>query len=636
MIIIVESSAANTCSHVNSDHSSNSPERLSLQIDYSVAFLNKPIIFRCMKSIFIAIATLFLSLTGFAQSPGCEWVNFPTGTPNTNFSYVYGSDYDKYGNSFIVGIYDVSSGTMDLDPSVNSHTVTGRGLFVAKYSPAGSMLWLAPIAAVMLAPQAGFAVPVIACDSFGDVYITGGVKDVTVDFNYVSGSNVPLGTAGGGDMYLAKYSASGAPLWAFIIGATGNEQGEALVCEGSKVYVGGFYAYNTDFDPSPAVYVPVIPNTCSAGFIALYTSNGDFVWQKSFQGITPQTYGNCDVSSLVVDQNKDIIASGVFWGQVDFDADPNQVDTLTVVQGGFMNSYYISKYDSTGSHIFARDFKNYNGSVFGELAIDHNNNIVVGGYLDGIVDFDLGAGVQLDTAMYWQSYTDCFIARYDNSGNYLWHGQFASSNYDFINDLAVDDNNNVLVCGTTRGILDCDMGPGTYNIAVNGNCNGCDDGFVAKYTPTGQLLLAFSISDFANEGVGAVDCYQNRFSITGVFSALTDFDPSADTMMIPAIYTNGYNYFHAQYFDSTFVSGISAASIAAEPVHVYPNPSSDYIHLENCTLFGSYAVVNVAGQIVQTGKQAPTIDVRNLAAGTYLLTLEDENGVVARTKFVKQ
>lgn len=584
-----------------------------------------------MKSFPITLAAFFLTLSASAQTPGCEWVNFPTGTPND--SYVYGSDYDKYGNSFVVGIYAVSSGTMDLDPSANTHAVTGRGLFVAKYSPGGAMLWLAPINTVLLNAQGGFAVPVIACDSFGDVYITGGVKDVTVDFDYVSSANIPLGTSGGGDMYLAKYSASGAPLWAFIIGDAGNEQGESLICEGSKVYVGGFYAYNTDFDPSAATYIPVIPNTCSAGFIAQYTSNGDFVWQSSFQGMNPQTYGNCDVTSLVVDQNKDIIAAGVFWGQVDFDADLALVDTLTVVQGGFANSFFLSKYDSTGAHIFASDFENHTGIVFGEMAIDHNNNIVIGGYFDGIVDFDLSAGVLLDTAMYGQGYSDCFIASYDNAGNYLWHGQFASPNYDFIQDLSIDDNNNILVGGTTRGAIDADMGPGTYTLTVNNNCNGCDDGFVAKYTSAGQLLLAFSFSAFANDAVAAVDCYQERFSVTGLYSGLMDFDPSADTAMIPALYNNGYNYFHAQYFDSTFVSGIAPVNSAA--LHVYPNPSSDFIHIENYSAFDSYTIVSVAGLTVQTGKQAHTINIRNLASGTYLLALSDKNGIVARTKFVK-
>lgn len=586
-----------------------------------------------MRTQIFCVVFLLFFLTNFAQTPGCEWVNFPTGT-NANHTFAYSSTYDKSGNSFVVGAFDAPSGVLDLDPSANTFAVSGFGIYLAKYDPAGAVLWVANVQMATQSMQGGFASPDLACDTSGNVYITGGVRDVTIDFDYLSSSNTPLQTSGGGDMYLAKYSSAGVPLWSFLIGAAADEEAQTIICEGEKVYVGGFYGSNTDFDPSAGTYIPAIPLSCTAGFIAMYTSSGQFVWHNTLQGLSSSAFGACQVWSLAIDKNLQLLACGIFWGIIDFSPVPNY-DTLSVFQAGNYSGY-IAKYDSTGTFTFVKRIDNYAGVAVGFITVDIGNNIVVGGYFDGITDFDMGPGVVLDTVANNIGYRQCFIAKYDASCNYLWHGQFGSSNNDYINDIAVDDNNNILVGGSNLAILDADMGAGVFNLPVNNNCNGCEDGFVAKYTSTGQLILGFSVSAWANDGVWSVGCFEDKFSITGIFSGLMDFQPSADTMMIPALVMNGFNYYHAQYFDSTFVSGIPNAGVAFEELVVYPNPSSDFIYVENFSAFESFTIVNVAGQTVQAGKTSPTIDVRDLAAGTYLLTLVDENGVLARAKIVRQ
>ncbi|HTF04727.1 MAG TPA: T9SS type A sorting domain-containing protein [Bacteroidia bacterium] len=584
-----------------------------------------------MRTLVFCLAILFLSIHTYAQTPGCEWVNYPTGSGSDN-SYTYASAYDKYGNSFVIGVYGGVTGVLDIDPSANIFAVTGSGLFVAKYDPAGSVLWLAPIDIGLLGPQSGIALPSIACDSVGDVYITGGANSVTLDFDHVSTSNSPLVTAGGADMFLAKYNGSGVPQWSFLVGAGGNEEGQTIVCEGSKVYVGGFYGSNTDFDPSSGTYTPVVPISCTAGFIAMYTSAGQFIWQNSLQGVNSAAFGNCTVMSLAIDKNLQILATGIFWGTVDFSPVAN-FDTLAVYQAG-ISSPYLAKYDSTGAFIFAKLLANHTGTGFGYVAVDNASNIILGGYFDGVMDFDLGAGVVMDTVNN-SGHLDCFIAKYDNAGNYLWHGQFGSTDIDYIRDISIDGNNNILVGGGTRGILDVDMGPAVFNTGVNGNCSGCDDGFVSKYTSSGQLLLGFSVSAFANDGVWAVECFGDKFSATGLYSGTIDFDPSADTLIVAPLVTNGMNYFHAQYFDSTFISGIEPAGVLAPAIRIYPNPCGDYFQVDNFAEYARYEIINNAGQVVRFAKSTQRIDVRELAAGAYVVVFTTADGVMSRAPFVK-
>lgn len=364
----------------------------------------------------------------------------------------------------------------------------------------------------------------------------------------------------------------------------------------------------------------------------MYTSSGQFVWQNSLQGISQSSFGNCSVASLAIDKTLGVVATGAFYGTVDF-SPASSYDTLRAYQAS-IGTCYLAKYDSTGTYIFAKRLDNHTGSALGYIAIDQFDNVILAGYFNGIVDFDLSIGVALDTASNFGT-NDCFISKYDPQGNYLWHGRFGSNDNSSIANVATDANGGILVGGSLRGILDADMGPGVFNLGVNGNCSGCEDGFVAKYSATGQLLLGFSFSAFANDLVMSVACYQDRFTSTGMYSGLMDFDPSADTMIIPAMTLNGYNYFHVQYFDSTFVSGINS-STTNEHVYIYPNPSSDFIRIKSAAMFESYELVNISGQTIQKGASTQIIDVRNLACGVYFLLLSNEKGDVSRTKFVRE
>src|SRR5262249_6497626 len=78
---------------------------------------------------------------------------------------------------------------------------------------------------------------------------------------------------------------------------------------------------------------------------------------------------------------------------------------------------------------------------------------------------------------------------------------------------------NQYVCGTFNGTVDFDPGPGTRNLF---NADSTDDAFLAKYSPTGQLLWVGQLPNCTASAL-TLDASGNVL-LTGSFPGTTDFD----------------------------------------------------------------------------------------------------------------
>jgi hypothetical protein len=104
--------------------------------------------------------------------------------------------------------------------------------FVFALAPDGSAQWSKAFG------QPGDQLPThLAVDAGGNVLVTGRFQG-TVDF----GNGCPVTSAGGDDLFVAKYGPSGTALWARRFGAAGNEAGSGIAVEpnGKALAVGTF------------------------------------------------------------------------------------------------------------------------------------------------------------------------------------------------------------------------------------------------------------------------------------------------------------------------------------------------------------------------------------------------------------
>ena len=119
----------------------------------------------------------------------------------------------------------------------------------------------------------------------------------------------------------------------------------------------------------------------------------------------------------------------------------------------------VAKYDQTGQQVWL-------APAYPQEQLDH----VFGVEIDG------DGNLFLAGETYRYAGAEAFLVKYAPAGQVLWERHLGTSSNEFGRDVAVDDQGNSYLAGSTTGIL-------------TGSVNTGYDGFVAKYSPTGSLLL---------------------------------------------------------------------------------------------------------------------------------------------------
>jgi len=187
-------------------------------------------------------------------------------------------------NPYLTGHF---RGTADFDPAETRVNLTSISnfddTFVAAYDPAGALRWafsLPGAAGLDGGHRVGF-------DSQNNVLVTGWFRG-TVDFDpSTSAHNLSAyGFDNAGDVFLAKYTDSGAFIWAQHFGATvsGAENlaigaGLAVDSQDNALITGKFYGANANFAASSEAASNITSVGNSDAFIAKYTPAGQ-LWRS--------------------------------------------------------------------------------------------------------------------------------------------------------------------------------------------------------------------------------------------------------------------------------------------------------------------------------------------------------------------
>jgi len=156
----------------------------------------------------------------------------------------YGVAVDGSGNVYCTGNFRLD--TADFNPGGSGGTLTTAGnydIFLAKYDAGGNYIWARSMGGS--SSDNGYGV---AVDGSGNVYVTGFFQSDTANFNPAH-SNGTLTTAGGVDIFLAKYDAGGNYLWAKNMGGNKGDYGQGIAVDGSgNVYGTGYFNAIATFD----------------------------------------------------------------------------------------------------------------------------------------------------------------------------------------------------------------------------------------------------------------------------------------------------------------------------------------------------------------------------------------------------
>lgn len=154
------------------------------------------------------------------------------------------------------------------------------------------------------------------------------------------------------------------------------------------------------------------------------------------------------------------------------------------------------------------------------VATDPSGNVVSAGSFQGTVDF--GSGLLSSAGK------DNFVVKYNSQGALVWVKRFGGVLDDFLQGVAIDSVDNIIVVGTFAGTADFDTDAavvGDTLTSVAGTSGPSADIFVAKYSPSGRLLWvkAFGGTQADSGSAVSVDGSGNVFMAATFISATIAF-----------------------------------------------------------------------------------------------------------------
>ena len=242
------------------------------------------------------------------------------------------------------------------------------------------------------------------------------------------------------DLFVQKRDPDGSVLWTRQLASFGQDFGYAIdVSSDGRVIVAGYTTV-------------ALPGQTAAGgddaFLMLFDSNGDTSWMRQFG-----SNGSDQAVGVRFDADGNVIVVGGVSGALSGQTHLGNTDA------------FVRKYDSTGALLWTRQFGSDGRDIATEVAVSANGGILVTGFVAGALPGQSFAGA-----------SDLFLRRYDADGAEAWTRQLGTTGVDNGTGVAVDANDNVIVCAETGGAL-----PGETSL-------GSRDAALLKYDPDGTLL----------------------------------------------------------------------------------------------------------------------------------------------------
>lgn len=359
----------------------------------------------------------------------------------------------------------------------------------------------------------------IAKDPNGD-YIILGNFDHWVDVD-LSENELILGDSiyswYSGKAFVAKINEQGNLKWAksfespldlSLGGGSGLRMTEMDVSVSGDIFLSGTYVGICDFDPGAGEFV--LSNLGAKNLFLLKLNNdGVFQWVNELDPTNFNSYPDrIDVKSSVSDLDGNIYLSGKFLGQLDFDPDP-QDSSYFDTEWPNGEDGYIVKFSSDGDFVWKQVFGEYGDDDVPFLKRGLDNDLYMGCiYHDSIKISVAGQDVLLNHTpgpFQYQYEQDFFYARMDTSGQLEWVHQITGNGSQKIDDMEVDSNGDIYICGDFLGVLK--FPPFTneaYSYYVPGAFQQYPDAFVAKLNNQGEIMWGQVIASPKNDRINKI------------------------------------------------------------------------------------------------------------------------------------
>jgi len=300
-----------------------------------------------------------------------------------------------------------------------------------------------------------------------------------------------LVSAGGADIYIARFHADGTHQWSKRFGDANDQSlADVAVDAAGSVLITGDAEGSFSFGGSALT---------SAGSVDLYyakfTSTGGHTF-SAMRGSTAADLG----SAIAADAAGNVYVHGIFTGTVSFGG------TALISAGS--TDLFLAKYNTGGVHLWSKRFGDAASQSASDLAVDASGNSVITGEFNGAVDFGLGT---LTSAGGY----DIYLARFNTSGTALWGKRFGDAALQYSHSVDINSVGHIVIGGQHDGTLNL----GGSNLVSAGS-----DGYFGIFTNSGTHLASRRIGDASGQRVYAV-CFgsDSQVFVTGITGGSPDF-----------------------------------------------------------------------------------------------------------------
>ncbi|MCY1065683.1 nucleotide-binding protein [Nannocystis sp. RBIL2] len=272
----------------------------------------------------------------------------------------------------------------------------------------------------------------VAFDGAGNVVVAA-TSTQSIDFG--GGPLIGAGVYPDYDVYVAKFSPTGAHLWSKRFGDA-DDQGFRLAITttaAGEIVMAGDARGTIDFGGGPLVNGPN-----PGGFLVKFTGDGEHAWSKAIKG------GKEFEPHLAVDEGGNIVLAGSCRSDID-------------LGGGVMvaageTDVFLAKFSSAGAHQWSRRFGDLQSQSAHGVGVDGAANIYVTGGFRGAID--PGSGPLISAGE-----LDMFVAKFDPAGDAVWGARFGGAGDEWGEGLVVDSKDRITITGMTNQSIDFGGGP---------------------------------------------------------------------------------------------------------------------------------------------------------------------------------
>jgi hypothetical protein len=207
---------------------------------------------------------------------------------------------------------------------------------------------------------------------------------------------------------------------------------------------------------------------------SVFAQAPSWIWVRSSDVTINQALGD----DLVIDSIGNVYVIG------NFESPTLILDSIVLTLHGINElDIFIAKYNPKGKVIWAKCFGGDDWDSGQKIKICNDGNLLIAG------DFESPSISFGSISLINQGIHDVFLAKFDTAGNVLWAKSIYSNIDERCQDIAVDENNDLLITGQ------CGFGTATIHFDSLSVINVGTNNFLAKYNTSGNVVWAKIFGD---------------------------------------------------------------------------------------------------------------------------------------------